>query len=66
MDILNIEPNKMLRMMGLSEIYDKIINNPMKWIHAYVDYSDDTKMDFFEQTLLHYMKTSDVNGFDDL
>ena len=58
--------NKMLRMMGLSEIYEDYVENPMKWIHAYVDNFDGTKTDFFEQTSRQYMKTSDVNGFDDL
>src|SRR5699024_6230341 len=58
--------NKMLRMMGLSEIYEDYVENLMKWIHAYVDNFDGTKTDFFEQTSRQYMKTSDVNGFDDL
>lgn len=58
--------NKMLRMLGLSEIYPDHIDNPMKWIRAYVDNFDDTKTDFFEQTSRQYVKTSDVNGFDDL
>ena len=58
--------NKMLRMMGLSELYDGYIENPMRWIHAYVDNFDGTKTDFFEQTSRQYAKTSDANGFDDL
>ncbi|MGM7634223.1 ribonucleotide-diphosphate reductase subunit beta [Bacillus sp. Hm123] len=58
--------NKMLRMLGLSEIYDEFTENPMKWIRAYVDNFDDTKTDFFEQTSRQYVKTSDLNGFDDL
>lgn len=58
--------NKMLRMMGLSEIYEGHTENPMKWIRAYADNFDGTKTDFFEQTSRQYMKTSDVNGFDDL
>ena len=58
--------NKMLRMMGLSEIYDKHVDNPMKWIRAYVDNFDGTKTDFFEQKSRQYTKTSDLNGFDDL
>lgn len=58
--------NKMLRMLGLSEIYPEFIDNPMKWIRAYVDNFDDTKTDFFEQTSRQYVKTSDLNGFDDL
>ena len=58
--------NKMLRMMGLSEIYPEHVENPMKWIHAYVDNFDATKTDFFEQKSRQYTKTSDLNGFDDL
>ncbi|PIC85888.1 ribonucleotide-diphosphate reductase subunit beta [Sporosarcina sp. P20a] len=58
--------NKMLRMLGLSEIYPEFTDNPMKWIRAYVDNFDDTKTDFFEQTSRQYVKTSDLNGFDDL
>ncbi|MCM3744328.1 ribonucleotide-diphosphate reductase subunit beta [Sporosarcina luteola] len=58
--------NKMLRMLGLSEIYPEFAENPMKWIRAYVDNFDDTKTDFFEQTSRQYVKTSDLNGFDDL
>lgn len=58
--------NKMLRMLGLSEIYPDYTENPMKWIRAYVDNFDDTKTDFFEQTSRQYIKTSDANGFDDL
>lgn len=58
--------NKMLRMMGLSEIYPDYVENPMKWIRAYVDSFDDTKTDFFEQKSRQYTKTSELNGFDDL
>ncbi|WP_313428324.1 ribonucleotide-diphosphate reductase subunit beta [Siminovitchia terrae] len=58
--------NKMLRMLGLSEIYEDYIDNPMKWIRAYVDNFDDTKTDFFEQKSRQYTKTSDLNGFDEL
>ncbi|MFC0302521.1 ribonucleotide-diphosphate reductase subunit beta [Virgibacillus soli] len=58
--------NKMLRMLGLQEIYPEHVQNPMKWIHAYVDNFDGTKTDFFEQKSRQYTKTSDLNGFDDL
>src|SRR5690625_2785736 len=58
--------NKMLRMMGLSEIYPDHVDNPMKRIRGYVDNFDGTKTDFFEQTSRQYTKTSDLNGFDDL
>ncbi|GGP13514.1 ribonucleotide-diphosphate reductase subunit beta [Oceanobacillus neutriphilus] len=58
--------NKMLRMLGLSEIYPEHTDNPMKWIRAYVDNFDGTKTDFFEQKSRQYTKTSDLNGFDDL
>jgi len=58
--------NKMLRMMGLSEMYPEHVENPMKWIRAYVDNFDGTKTDFFEQKSRQYTKTSDLNGFDDL
>ncbi len=58
--------NKMLRMMGLNEVYPEHTENPMKWIRAYVDNFDGTKTDFFEQKSRQYTKTSDLNGFDDL
>lgn len=58
--------NKMLRMMGLSEVYPEHIENPMKWIRAYVDNFDGTKTDFFEQKSRQYTKVSDMNGFEDL
>jgi ribonucleoside-diphosphate reductase beta chain len=58
--------NKMLRLLGLSEIYPEHTENPMKWIRAYVDNFDGTKTDFFEQKSRAYTKTSDLNGFDDL
>ena len=58
--------NKMLRMMGLNEVYPEYVENPMKWIRAYVDNFDGTKTDFFEQKSRQYSKTSDLNGFDDL
>lgn len=58
--------NKMLRMMGLSDLYPEYIENPMRWIRAYVDNFDGTKTDFFEQKPRQYTKTSDLNGFDDL
>src|SRR5699024_10446702 len=58
--------NKMLRMMGLSEIYEGYTENPMTCIHAYVDNFDGYNTDFFDQTSRQYAKTSDANGFDDL
>ncbi|BAC15043.1 ribonucleotide-diphosphate reductase subunit beta [Oceanobacillus iheyensis] len=58
--------NKMLRMMGLEELYPQHVENPMKWVRAYVDNFDGTKTDFFEQKSRQYTKTSDLNGFDDL
>jgi ribonucleoside-diphosphate reductase beta chain len=58
--------NKMLRMLGLSDIYPEQIDNPMKWIRAYVDNIDGTKTDFFEQKSRQYTKASSMNGFDDL
>jgi len=58
--------NKMLRMLGLDEIYPDHVENPMKWIRAYVDNIDGTKTDFFEQKSRQYTKTSDLNGFDEL
>lgn len=58
--------NKMLRMMGLYEMYPDYVDNPMRWIRAYVDNFDGTKTDFFEQKARNYTKTSDLNGFDDL
>lgn len=58
--------NKMLRMLGLDELWSEYVENPMKWIRAYVDNFDETKTDFFEQQSRTYTKTSDLNGFDDL
>lgn len=58
--------NKILRLLGLSELYTGFTENPMKWIRAYVDNFDDTKTDFFEQSSRQYVKTSELNGFDDL
>ncbi len=58
--------NKMLRLLGLNDLYKGYTDNPMKWIRAYVDSFDDTKTDFFEQKSRQYTKTSDLNGFDDL
>lgn len=58
--------NKMLRMLGYDEIWEDYVDNPMKWITAYVDNFDETKTDFFEQRPRQYTKTNDLNGFDDL
>lgn len=58
--------NKMLRLLGLSEIYPEYTENPMKWIRAYVDNFDDTKTDFFEQRNRGYTKTGKENGFSQL
>ena len=59
--------NKMLRLLGLSNIYEGHTENPMKWIRAYVDSFDDTKTDFFEQKSRQYNKAGgDANGFDEL
>src|SRR5699024_3131656 len=63
---VNYSVNKMLRRMGLNEIYTEYVENPIKWIRAYVDNFDGTKTDFFEQKSSQYTKTSDLNGFDDL
>jgi ribonucleoside-diphosphate reductase beta chain len=63
---LKYRANKMLRMLGLSEIYPDHVENPMKWIRAYVDSFDDTKTDFFEQKSRQYAKVGELNGFDDL
>lgn len=57
--------NKLLRLIGLDEIYPDHVKNPMKWINAYVDNIDGTKTDFFEQRSRQYVKTG-LNGFDDL
>src|SRR5699024_1127370 len=58
--------NKMLRMLGLNDMYPEHIENPMKWINAYIDNVDGTKTDFFEQKSRQYTKTSDLNGVDGL
>jgi ribonucleoside-diphosphate reductase beta chain len=58
--------NKMLRLLGLSDLFEHHTENPMKWIRAYVDNFDDTKTDFFEQKLRQYTKVGDLNGFDEL
>jgi len=51
--------NKMLRLLGLSDLYEGDSENPMEWIRAYVDNFDDTKTDFFDQKSRQYTKTSD-------
>ncbi|WP_419960656.1 ribonucleotide-diphosphate reductase subunit beta [Psychrobacillus sp. BM2] len=59
--------NKMLRLIGLDEIYPGYVDNPMKWIRAYADNIDGTKTDFFEQKSRQYVKVNAIdNGFDDL
>lgn len=59
--------NKMLRLLGLNEIYPEYVENPMKWIRAYADNIDGTKTDFFEQKSRQYVKVNAIdNGFDDL
>lgn len=59
--------NKMLRLLGLNEIYPDYVENPMKWIRAYADNIDGTKTDFFEQKSRQYVKVNAIdNGFDDL
>lgn len=59
--------NKMLRLIGLEEIYPEYVENPMKWIRAYADNIDGTKTDFFEQKSRQYVKVNAIdNGFDDL
>lgn len=63
---LKYRANKMLRMLGLSEIYPEHTENQMKWIRAYVDNFDDTKTDFFEQKSRQYVKAGANNAFDDL
>ena len=59
--------NKMLRLIGLNDIYPEYVENPMKWIRAYADNIDGTKTDFFEQKSRQYVKVNAIdNGFDDL
>lgn len=58
--------NKMLRLLGLSEIFEGYNENSMKWIKAYADNFDDTKTDFFEQRNRQYVKVSSDNGFNEL
>lgn len=59
--------NKMLRLIGLNEIFPEYVDNPMKWIRAYADNIDGTKTDFFEQKSRQYVKVNAIdNGFDDL
>ncbi len=59
--------NKMLRQLGLQEIYPEYVENPMKWIRVYADNIDGTKTDFFEQKSRQYVKVNAIdNGFDDL
>jgi len=58
--------NKMLRLLGLSDLYENRTENPMKWIRAYADNFDGTKTDFFEQKSRQYVKVGDLNGFDEL
>lgn len=63
---IEFRANKILRLLGLSEIYEDNIKNPMKWINAYVDSFDDTKTDFFEQKSRQYTKVGSNNGFNDI
>lgn len=58
--------NKMLRLLGLSDLYPDYVTNPMKWIRAYTDNFDGTKTDFFEQRNRQYVKTGKQNGFSEL
>jgi ribonucleoside-diphosphate reductase beta chain len=58
--------NKMLRLMGLEDMYEGFDENTMPWIKAYVDNFNGTKSDFFEQKPRTYAKTSSLNGFDQL
>src|SRR5699024_12801388 len=58
--------NKMLRMMGLNELYPEHVDNPMKWIRAYVDNFDGTKTDCFEQKSRQETKKSAFNSIDDV
>lgn len=58
--------NKMLRLMGLDDLYEGYDENTMQWIKAYVDNFNGTKSDFFEQKPRTYAKTSKLNGFDAL
>lgn len=63
---IEFRANKMLRLLGLSEIYEDNIDNPMKWINAYVDSFDDTKTDFFEHKSRQYKKVGSNNAFGDV
>src|SRR5699024_1327676 len=58
--------NKMVRMMGLEEMYPEHVDNPMQCIRTYVSNFDGMQTDFFQQTSQQYTKASDLNGCDDL
>lgn len=58
--------NKIYRMLGYEDIYKDYIDNPMRWITAYLDNFDGTKTDFFHEKPRGYEKAGSLNGFDKL
>ncbi|WP_182503079.1 ribonucleotide-diphosphate reductase subunit beta [Peribacillus huizhouensis] len=65
-DYIRYRANKVLRLLGLSDLYEGLSENPMPWIRAYVDNFNGTKTDQFEQRPRTYSKVSASNGMDDL
>lgn len=58
--------NKMLRTLGLTDLYEEYTDNPMPWIKGFVDNFNNVKTDFFEQESRQYAAPNEDNGFDDL
>ena len=50
--------NKIYRMLGYEDIYKDYIDNPMRWITAYLDNFDGTKTDFFHEKPRGYEKAA--------
>lgn len=65
-DYIKYRANKVARVIGLENLYEDQITNPMPWIKSYVDNFNGVKTDFFEQRNRAYTKPTADNGFDDL
>lgn len=66
-DYIKYRANKCLSMMRISPLYERIEDNPMPWIRAFMEENTNLgKTDFFENRPRTYTKVSDDNGFDEL
>lgn len=67
-DYVKYRANKIARNIGLSDIYEDCVKNPMPWIEAYADNfgGGSVKTDFFEQKNREYTEVTETNGFDEL